>query len=399
MNILFIFTSSLFFLWIVRELFFWLSIWQTNEYRPDRFFLFIKRKKSKSFLVFSFLLVIKLLFFFGFALVIFDDRLLPQYQYGIVFLYLLQSFLIGREIYLNRLKKPRLTVRAILIILLSLFVIFSFFSFPLMDKFFWLLFIDLFTPFIISFFVFLFLFPIELYNDWQAETALKKLHENKQLLIIGVTGSHGKSMVKDYIADILRQKFRVVKTEKKDNTLVGIAKTILKKLEKDTEIFVVEMSAYKKGEISDLCRFIRPKIGIITGINNQYFSLFNGLENIIKTNNELVEGLPKNGICIFNGMSKHAYTLFKKSKKQKAIYFLDDVKSSVTQMYKEKGIMAFNIVKTAKRTTFDVKIKEKILHVTLHAPHSIEKLLPAIYIADKLKMSKADIKKALANLN
>lgn len=395
MNELFIFTSSLFFLWVVRETFFWLTAWQINDYRPDRFFAYIKRKKGKAYSVLSLLMLLKWLVFFGYALVIFDDNLLATYQSIVAALFFLQAFLIGKEIYLNQLRKPRLTLRANLIIILSLVVVFILFAFPLMEQFFWIVFIDLLIPLIISFFVFLFLFPIEVYTDWQAEKAIQKLRTDKNLLVIGVTGSHGKSATKDYIAEVLSYKFRVIKTEKKDNTSVGITKTILKRLQDDTEIFVVEMSAYKRGEIDQLCTFIKPKIGVLTGINNQYLSLFNGLENITKTNYELVESLPKNGLCLFNGMNKNTQALFKKSRKQKVLYDISEKKDGTVD---SRHIVAYNVAKTPKRTSFDVSIGEKKLHLILHAPHPIERILPAIYLAQHLGMNQKEIKNAIASL-
>jgi len=377
----------------MRETFFWITLWQTNGYRPDRFFTYLKKKAPKRYSFGSFFLALKWILFLSFAFVIFDDDLLISYQYAIIFFYLLQAFIIGKEIYANHLKKPILTIRANLLIVLTLLSVFILFAIPLMDKFFWLLFIDLLIPLLVSSFVFLFLFPIELYTDWQAEKALKKIRARKNLLVIGVTGSHGKSATKEVIAAVLAYKFRVIKTDGKDNTAGGIARTILKKLEPDTEIFVAELSAYKRGEILSLCRFIHPKIGVITGINNQYMSLFNGLENIKKTNYELVEGLPVKGICLFNGMNKHTSPLYKKAKRKKALYLVSDKEQTA-----EGSFIASHVTRTTKRISFDVRLDGKVTHFIVPASTIIEHLLPAIYIAHHVGMKEQEIKKAVAAL-
>lgn len=393
MNVVFVFISSLFFLWVIREVFFWITIWQTNGYRPDRFFTFLKKKHHKIISLLSLVHIAKWILFFSFALVIFNDDWLNPYQYCVIFLYLVQAFIIGKEIYANHLKKPLLTIRATLLIVLTLLIVFLFFAVPLMDKFFWLVFIDLLIPVFVSSFVFLFLFPVELYTDWQAEKALKKIRAHKKLLVIGVTGSHGKSAVKDSIASLLAYKFSVIKTEGKDNTAGGIARTILKKLEDDTEIFVAELSAYKRGEILALCRFIHPNIGVITGVNNQYLSLFNGLENIKRTNYELVEGLPKNGLCLFNGTNKNTHGIYQKTKKKKVLYTLAEKEPSGGNVF-----IARKITRAAKQISFDVQFGKKISHFTVPESVNIEHLLPALYLARHLGMKEREIKKAVAAL-
>src|SRR6185369_9060320 len=171
-----------------------------------------------------------------------------------------------------------------------------------------------------GFYVILFVFPIEIYTDWQIEKAGQKIREHPKVQVIAVTGSVGKSLTKDYLATLLSQKYLVIKTEGKNNTAIGVAKTIIKKLDSNTEFFIAEISAYHQGEIGMLTRLIRAKIGVLTAITNQHLSLFKSLENIKKTNFELVESLPKQGFCLFSGDNQNTLSLYKKSKKTKVLY-------------------------------------------------------------------------------
>lgn len=68
-------------------------------------------------------------------------------------------------------------------------------------------------------------------------------------------------------------------------------------IKKNTQIFVAEMGAYKKGEIKKLTDIVRPKIGIITGIAPQHLELFGSLKNIMEAKYELIEALPEEGPC------------------------------------------------------------------------------------------------------
>src|SRR6185503_11606523 len=268
MDVLFVFASCLFFLWVLRELFFWVFVWQANEYRQDRFFYFLRNRLKKAKLLNILFIILKSSILFSYVYVIFNDNFLTLYQYVIIGLFVLQAYLVLRDTYRNQIKKPLLDFRANSIIVLTIATIFLLFAIPLTDRFFWLLLIDAAIFPLVIFFVLLFVFPIEIYNDWKIEKAGRRIRSYKNILVIAVTGSVGKSMVKDYLAEILKYKFNVVKTKGKGNTMPGIAKTILEEINNSTEIFIAEISAYKKGEINLLCEFIRPTIGILTAINS-----------------------------------------------------------------------------------------------------------------------------------
>jgi UDP-N-acetylmuramoyl-tripeptide--D-alanyl-D-alanine ligase len=66
------------------------------------------------------------------------------------------------------------------------------------------------------------------------------------------------------------------------------------------EILIAEIGAYEKGKIKEVCKMIRPQIGILTGINDQHLGTFGSQENIVKAKFELIDSLPENGTAIFN---------------------------------------------------------------------------------------------------
>ena len=396
MDAIFIFISSIFFLWVIRELFYWLAIWQENEYRQDRFFAALKKRPRRHIVSFTIFYFCKWLILFSYGFVVFNYDLVTPYQYLIIGLYLVQSYFLLMEIYQNHLKKPELTARSVLIIILTLCSVLLIFAIPLMDRFFWLLFVDLITPLIVGFFVLLFAFPIEIYNDWQIEKAVIKLRNHPSLLVVAVTGSVGKSMTKEYIARILRKKYTVIKTDGKNNTAIGIARTIHDKLEKDTDIFVAEISAYQPGEIAMLCELIRPKIGVLTAINSHYLALFKTMEKIKQTNYELVTSLPSNGFCLYNGDNKNTFELYGKSRRKKILYRTTKIDGTIKKGQKE--VVARNIVYKTKRVTFSVSLKNKKIDFMMNATHHIDQILPAIYLASFLGMSEQEIKREVALL-
>lgn len=142
--------------------------------------------------------------------------------------------------------------------------------------------------------------PTSMYHKLLIAKAVRKLRDHKPMIVIGITGSYGKTSIKEYLATILSTKFQVLKTEKSKNSPIGIAEVILKSLKPEHEVFVVEMGAYKMGEIAEMAAMVKPQIGIVTAINPQHQDLFGSLENTMKAKYELIEGLVGKRIAIMN---------------------------------------------------------------------------------------------------
>lgn len=136
-----------------------------------------------------------------------------------------------------------------------------------------------------------------------------KLDKLKNLKVIAITGSFGKTSTKDILYTLLWKKFRVVKTPKSFNTPLGVAQTILEDVKDNTDILIAEIGAYKKGEIAKIAKLVKPDIGIITAIGPQHLGRFGSIENIAKAKFELLENLSKNGIAILNGENQTLQSL------------------------------------------------------------------------------------------
>ncbi|MEK7528035.1 MAG: Mur ligase family protein [Patescibacteria group bacterium] len=121
---------------------------------------------------------------------------------------------------------------------------------------------------------------------------LKLFH--RRLIVIGVTGSWGKTTVKETLVTILKTKYRAHGTIDNQNTPLGICLRLLK-LPLNSEIFVAEIGAYKIGDINKVCQIINPKYGIITAIGPMHLERFGGLENIFQTKMELAQSIPAGG--------------------------------------------------------------------------------------------------------
>ncbi len=120
-------------------------------------------------------------------------------------------------------------------------------------------------------------------------------------IVIGITGSYGKTSTKEILAHILASQVEVLKTPRTFNTIMGVCKVIREDLKPKHRYFIVEMGAYKAGEIARICRLVRPQIGILTAVGPQHLERFKTIEKIIQAKYELIDALPPDGTAIFNG--------------------------------------------------------------------------------------------------
>ena len=126
-----------------------------------------------------------------------------------------------------------------------------------------------------------------------------KIQKGKyNLKVVGVTGSVGKTSTKDIIANVLSNKYKVLKTEGNNNNHIGLPLTILRL--QDEEIAVIEMGMNHLGEISYLTKIAKPDIAVITNIGTSHIGNLGSRENILKAKLEILEGMDKKKIVINN---------------------------------------------------------------------------------------------------
>lgn len=120
---------------------------------------------------------------------------------------------------------------------------------------------------------------------------------------IGVTGSSGKTSVKEMIAAVLRTRFKTKATEGNLNNHIGVPLTLIR-LDEDDDYGVVEMGMNHPGEIAPLARMTAPEIGVISSIGPAHIEFFKDQAAIAAEKAELIAVLPANGAAILNGEDK-----------------------------------------------------------------------------------------------
>ncbi len=131
------------------------------------------------------------------------------------------------------------------------------------------------------------------YND--AKARLEQINP----VIIGITGSYGKTSVKHILGHILKSYAPTLVTPGSVNTIMGITRIIREQLTPNHKFFIVEMGAYGKGSIASLCDLTPPDFGIITSIGHAHYERFKSLEAVVEAKYELAQAvIAKHGTMI-----------------------------------------------------------------------------------------------------
>jgi UDP-N-acetylmuramoyl-tripeptide--D-alanyl-D-alanine ligase len=110
-------------------------------------------------------------------------------------------------------------------------------------------------------------------------------------VVIGLTGSVGKTTTKDLLAQILEGEAPTVATSRSFNNEIGLPLTILR-ADRQTHFLVLEMGAAKPGDITHLVRVGRPRIGMVLNVGPAHVLTMGGIDGVAKTKGEMVRDLP-----------------------------------------------------------------------------------------------------------
>lgn len=303
----------------------------------------------------------------------------------------LKEFGVYKLLYTFNVERPAITVRNILLVLivaLMMFVIsYAGFINPMAIS--TVAFIGPFAPIgallMVGFSVALTSIPAHVYRSSIIKQAKAKMKHSKAI-VIGVTGSYGKTSVKEYLYHILSSKYNVAKTDKNMNADVGIALSILNNITDDTEYFIAEFGAYKRGEVRTSAHFVPIYHAVLTPLGNQHVDLYGSREALIDEETYILTQVPAEGTIYVYDSAPDIPSLVGK----KITYGLSD----------KADIMATDVIPTSHQTTAHATYKGRTLTVKtrLLGAHSIANLLPAIACALDLGMSIHDIEQAIQTI-
>jgi UDP-N-acetylmuramoyl-tripeptide--D-alanyl-D-alanine ligase len=225
-----------------------------------------------------------------------------------------------------------------------------------------------------------------------ASSKLADLHP----VVVGVTGSFGKTSTKFAIQRLLDRGAGIaLATPGSFNNPLGISRTINEQLDTTHKYFVVEMGAYREGEIAELCRFVHPTVGVLTAIGPAHLDRFGSMDAIRRAKYEIVTSLPSGGTAVMNVDDIEVRKLADATSKVSVVRYGADPSGrphiTATDLHVSTSGAAFAISDTRHGSSLRVNTK-------LLGRHAIGHVLAAVAVAVTLGYDLAQLKDAIESL-
>ncbi len=217
----------------------------------------------------------------------------------------------------------------------------------------------------------------------------KSKREVTSAKIIAVTGSAGKTSLKNLITNILKDFGKTYSSPRSFNNHLGVPIS-LSNLRYEDRFGVFEVGMSKKGEIKKLTNLIKPHIGVITNIGEAHIENFKNINGIAKAKSEIIENLYPRGTIILNRDDKFFNYLFKKAKAY-------GVKISTFGVHKKSDICLKKIVKQSNFSKIFIKINNKTIALQI-GDLNIKNVLSTVAVLKELEIDISKIKNNFKNL-
>lgn len=231
---------------------------------------------------------------------------------------------------------------------------------------------------------------IKVKNTYVAYWALAKWNwKHFNPLVIGITGSAGKSTTTSMVASILKKKYPTVTTAGNLNTTSFLC-NYLTKLNKYHKLLLLEMGMNSRKDIATQCKIVKPTIGAITNVGEAHVGSLGSLEGIVKAKEELLTGIVQGGVIYLNKDDLGSKKLDITKSKAKVKYFSVDSPAD---------IVGSNINYTDRGMTFNAKIGNNTypMLIPTFGKHSVYNALAAIGVALEAGATIKEIQSGLAS--
>ncbi len=218
----------------------------------------------------------------------------------------------------------------------------------------------------------------------------KSIRERYDFLLIGITGSAGKTTTKEMIATLIGTERRTFKSWGNFNNQIG-APLCLDNMPDDAQVVVSEMGMNHAGEIAEIAGLMRPNVGVYTNIAPVHIEFFGTIEGIAAAKRELLENLAPNGTVVINNDNEHVVRISNDFEGRKVTYGVEhDAQYRATNI-RERGLLGTRFTLVAEGT-------EHELELVLPGRHNLDNLLAAIATARAVDISWEGIERGVTEV-
>jgi len=206
--------------------------------------------------------------------------------------------------------------------------------------------------------------------------------------VVAITGSNGKTTVKEMVASILNLKGSVLATQGNFNNELGVPLT-LTRLNQNDDYAVIEMGANHAGEIAHLVKMVKPDVAIINNVSPAHLEGFGSVEGVAKAKGEIFAGLNEDGIGIIN-IDMPYMAMWRRT--------LDQKKVILFGLESMADITAQNIQLDTTSSHFMVKLDDEFhyINLPLSGIHNVANALAAIAVCYAMNIHPTSMVKGLA---
>ena len=220
----------------------------------------------------------------------------------------------------------------------------------------------------------------------------------KDVIKIGITGSYGKTTVKNVLTTILNQKYKAYCTPSNYNTPLGICRAV-SSLPEECQVFVAEMGARKVGDIKELCDIVKPTYGIITGVGSQHLGAFGSQQNIYNTKKELADYLQSiDGEIVFNGENKYTRQMYDEYKGKKKSVISSGIFMSTVDSVNKVFVSDVEYSSDGLKFILHIGDEAKGCNSKLIGRHNLENILLSVQLAVSLGLNIVQIADGISQL-
>jgi UDP-N-acetylmuramoyl-tripeptide--D-alanyl-D-alanine ligase len=208
--------------------------------------------------------------------------------------------------------------------------------------------------------------------------------------VVGITGSVGKTTVKDLTRAAMAPRYAVQANARSFNNELGVPLTLANAPD-ETEVTVVEMGARGRGHIALLCDVAHPTVGVVTAVALAHTELFGSLEEVAAAKGELVEALPSSGAAVLNADDPLVAAMASRASARVVTYGVDAGQTDVTATDVE--------IDTELRASFELQSPwgSAVVRLPIAGLHQVSNALAAATAALVLGVTPEEVVDGLAS--
>lgn len=238
--------------------------------------------------------------------------------------------------------------------------------------------------------------PLQRADNARFERRARRRLREIDPLVIGITGSYGKTTTKGCVAQVADLSGPTLPTPASFNSYLGVIRTINENLRPNHRTFVVEMGAYRRGDIAELCDLVEPRIGVLTAIGPAHLERFGSLDVTEQAKGELGEALPGDGTFITRADDERCRRAAERSPATVRLFAPEqhpDADAWAEDLHLRDGRSHFQLCLRKGSETLRAPVKANLL-----GKHNVANLLAAAVVGVELGLAPEQISRALGQV-